>query len=1187
MVETVYISIAAYRDPQLVPTIEDCLANARHPERLRFGISWQHGPEEASLPWADDPRFRIIDVDWTASRGACWARAEIMNRYYGEDYFLQLDSHHRFVQDWDVRLIDQLRRTGSPRPILTGYVTPYHPDRPDERSDEPLQMNVDRFTDEGIILFRPSVIANWQTRERPLRARFLSAHFLFAEGRFVRDVPYDPELYFIGEEITLTVRAFTHGYDLYHPSEVIVWHEYSRDYREHKHWTDHNHDKGIEVAWHQRDKASLERVRGFLQSPWIGPYGLGTERTFEEYEAYAGVSFRLRRVQEYTRRLEEPPNPPADPDWADRITTYELSLAIEKSRLPEGLSDYRFWYVGVHDKESQEIFRQDADRDEVRKLLADPSPVALLQRSFDTERVPVSWTVWPVSESRGWLDRIDGPILPEHRPVTLVTALFDIGRDTLGSFRRSFTDHYVPLFEQLLQNDLPMVVYVAPEHEEIVWRHREPYNTRVVTMAKSGFESLPWFDRVQRIRQQPEWRAQAAWLPESPQAALSHYNPVVLSKMRWLAEVARDNPFKSAGVYWVDAGLPHTVSADLLHAAALPGRLLQATKDFLWVAYPYGGAEIHGFPRPELTQLAGVGHVDRVVRGGFFGGVPERVTEIAELYDELLESTLDAGLMGTEESLFTILAYRHAKRFSHYLVEADGLMGPFFEALVRGGAARRLNPPARVPLRQLAPAAAPVSALPAPDDELDRRRGQTYFMGVPMLQNPEALPAFNALWRRLEREGQRVARIIEIGTGSGGLSAQLQLYCAAVGAAFITYDHRDNRFREGVFDRLGIDLRVRDVEHEFVRAEIARELQRPGLSVLLCDGPSKINEVRTFAPFMKPGDLILAHDYAPTKARFDAEIRGRFWSWCEITDDDVAGTIRACALEPVLPEMFGPAAWMCSVKRGAEVTPARAAQGTSGTFSVYVLTFNAPEQLAAWFASVEAHEPALLKRSRTRVVLNNSTDESTIPAYDELCRRFSFQQVRMGNLGILGGRSWCARHFDEQSVDDLMLFFEDDMLLHEADGHCRNGMPTRVPGFLQKAIDIVRNEPGLDYLKLSYSEFYGDHRENWASRNLPAAEREKWFPNGPATRVDAIKSHAGLAYAVGEIFYSNWPMIITRAGNRKLFLEQPDATSYEQTLMVRALELQRQGTLRAAVVLASLINHNRQVHYPAELRKES
>ena len=80
-------------------------------------------------------------------------------------------------------------------------------------------------------------------------------------------------------------RAFTHGYDLFHPTEVIVWHEYTREYREHKHWTDHNHDKGVDVAWHQRDRVSLDKVKRLLESPTVGPFGLGTARTFADYEA--------------------------------------------------------------------------------------------------------------------------------------------------------------------------------------------------------------------------------------------------------------------------------------------------------------------------------------------------------------------------------------------------------------------------------------------------------------------------------------------------------------------------------------------------------------------------------------------------------------------------------------------------------------------------------------------------------------------------------------------------------------------------------------------------------------------------------------------------------------------------------------------------------------------------------------
>jgi hypothetical protein len=220
--DTIFISIASYRDSELGPTLDDCLAKAHQPERLRFGICWQHGPEESRHPFFDDDRCAILDVPWEQSRGACWARSEIMQLWAGETWYLQLDSHHRFVDGWDDKLQIQLRATGSPRPILTTYAAPYSPGNETDRSAEPMRMEFDRFTEDGLVLFRPGVIPDWENCSAPRPARFISAHFLAAPGRFVNDLPYDRNLYFIGEEITMTVRAFTHGYDLFHPSEPIV-----------------------------------------------------------------------------------------------------------------------------------------------------------------------------------------------------------------------------------------------------------------------------------------------------------------------------------------------------------------------------------------------------------------------------------------------------------------------------------------------------------------------------------------------------------------------------------------------------------------------------------------------------------------------------------------------------------------------------------------------------------------------------------------------------------------------------------------------------------------------------------------------------------------------------------------------------------------------------------------------------
>jgi hypothetical protein len=402
---TIFISIAAYRDPELLPTIADCIARARWPEQLRFGICWQHGPEDKPPPALASRRMRVMAVPWAQSQGACWARAQCMSLYAGEDWFLQLDSHHRFAQDWDAILIDQAERSGAARPLLTAYAPAYDPLEPLPGHALPTVMRFDRFTPEGIALCQFGPVAE-RPDGAPIRARFLSAHLLFAPGRFVADVPYDPDLYFIGEEITLAIRAFTHGYDLFHPGRHVAWHEYTRRHRT-KHWDDHRAERGVPTPWHERDAASLEKVRRFLVAPETGRFGCGVARSFADYEAYAGLSFRRRHASRAARRGDEP----AAPVSAAAAREWTVRLSLGRAELPDAaLKHPLFWYVGFHDAQGNEIARDDAGRAEMQALLAAPHDRIRIERRFASTRPPARWTIWPVDRRGRWLDRIDGPI---------------------------------------------------------------------------------------------------------------------------------------------------------------------------------------------------------------------------------------------------------------------------------------------------------------------------------------------------------------------------------------------------------------------------------------------------------------------------------------------------------------------------------------------------------------------------------------------------------------------------------------------------------------------------------------------------------------------------------------------------------------------------------------------------------
>ncbi|MGC2160324.1 MAG: GlcNAc-transferase family protein [Silvibacterium sp.] len=406
--QRIFVSIASYRDLQLVPTIADCLRKASHPERLTFGICWQRGPEE-QLPFLDDPRFRVLEVKWQDSKGACWARAEIMKLWQGEDWFLQVDSHCRFAYRWDDMLLRAILETGSDKPILSTYAASFIPGENELLQGAPLQIAFQAFTQDGIPQLKPAEFRTPRKLERPVRARFLSAGFLFAPGPFVEQVPYDPDLYFLGEEIAMTVRAFTQGYDLFHPIENVVWHDYLRAGAR-KHWGDHTEANRVARPSGELDEKSRSKVQRLLLGIPVDTFGLGKVRTLADYEAYAGLSFTHRKAQLYTVRMKEPPNPEAPSNWMATIHPWIVKVMVPRSRLHEdALEDPAFWYLGIQDDRGYEICRLDVMPDTLAPLRGSDEQIALICE-FPSEATPSAWTMQPMSRSKGWLPMIGSPL---------------------------------------------------------------------------------------------------------------------------------------------------------------------------------------------------------------------------------------------------------------------------------------------------------------------------------------------------------------------------------------------------------------------------------------------------------------------------------------------------------------------------------------------------------------------------------------------------------------------------------------------------------------------------------------------------------------------------------------------------------------------------------------------------------
>lgn len=413
---TIFIQIASYRDPQLVPTIKDCLKNAKYPKNLVFSIAWQHSDEDKwdNLDeFKDDPRFKIIDIPYKESKGACWARHALQQQYNGEKYTLQLDSHHRFVKNWDVELISmvkQLQKKGHKKPLLTSYASSFDPDNdPEARIMEPWWMTFDRFIPEGAVFFLPATIPGWENITKPVPARFYSAHFCFTLGQFAKEVQHDPNLYFHGEEISIAVRAYTHGYDLFHPHKVIVWHEYTRKGRT-KQWDDDSDWVNKNNKSHLRNRTLLEMEGKCECEMDFEHYGLGTQRTRQDYEKYAGIRFTDRGVQQHTLDNKFPPNPEVGDYDNSFHNIFKHCVDLHAPNFPE--TDYDFWAVIFEDEDGKEIYRQDADVNEIKNLLElskKDNDWIRLWRTY-TGKKPNKWVVWPHSVSKDWCERIEGTL---------------------------------------------------------------------------------------------------------------------------------------------------------------------------------------------------------------------------------------------------------------------------------------------------------------------------------------------------------------------------------------------------------------------------------------------------------------------------------------------------------------------------------------------------------------------------------------------------------------------------------------------------------------------------------------------------------------------------------------------------------------------------------------------------------
>jgi hypothetical protein len=554
--------------------------------------------------------------------------------------------------------------------------------------------------------------------------------------------------------------------------------------------------------------------------------------------------------------------------------------------------------------------------------------------------------------------------------ITLVTGIWDIGRDSLQEGWSRPYQHYLDKFESLLQVEENLIIFGDEELKKFVFERRSESNTQFIVRDLKWFQNNDFFPLIQKIRNDESWKNLAGWLRESTQARLENYNPLVMSKVYLLHDARIFDKFNSEYMFWIDGGLTNTVHPGYFTHDKVLDKLSKYISKFSFICFPYeANNEIHGFEVSKINEMSGK-KVERVARGGFFGGPKHTISEINSLYYSLMKQTLSEGYMGTEESLFSIMCYRNADIINYFEIESNGLVGKFFE-----------------------------------------------------------------------------------------------------------------------------DLKNDDLK---VKSESVRKV---------------------------------------------------------VSDLDI------------------------------------------NKVGLYVITFNSPNQFRTLISSMTMYDKDFLLKTK-KYLLDNSSDLSTTEEYKALCDEHGFEHIKKDNLGICGGRQWIAEHFEETGLD-YYFFFEDDMFFYPNEGSvCKNGFPRYQPNLYSIIMQITQKE-NFDFLKLNYSEFYGDNGTQWSWYNVPQEVRTKYWPdyprlphlgldpNAPKTEFKKILSHRKVPYATGDVYYCNWPQVVSKPGNKKMFLDTTWAHPFEQTWMSHMYQLTKKGELNPGLLLMTPTEHDRFEHYDGKLRKES
>lgn len=364
--ESIFVSLAAFREHLLGKSMMSAFDNAKDPSKLFIGAVVQNcygldgvvcktglevigkdknGRDMTSVSpkppdangieefcthekykkYCENGQVRVVYLHDTDALGPQTARYYASKLWGGETYIMQMDAHLEFAPEWEQYYIDEAKASlNYPKSVLSAYPPGFKEydgqfkgGGRGERlcgahfSDSPVEHHILRIEQRGQTPF---------DAKRPTQIPFIAAGFFFAHSSWLQDVPFDPYApwCFMGEEIALSIRSWTHGWNIYAPRKNVIAHQY-RPGRLGlpKFWESVGRDSGRASLNTRLQKHVIRRVKHMLAYPTdsreviekegdgislhnFENYSLGHDRTLEDYLQWTHIN----PTKQETKKME-------------------------------------------------------------------------------------------------------------------------------------------------------------------------------------------------------------------------------------------------------------------------------------------------------------------------------------------------------------------------------------------------------------------------------------------------------------------------------------------------------------------------------------------------------------------------------------------------------------------------------------------------------------------------------------------------------------------------------------------------------------------------------------------------------------------------------------------------------------------------------------------------------------------